>query len=69
MGKYIQCLHRLEIFAQRYDVLLLTVNHQAYLDMPRSQLLGCIRLGGVLMDVKSTFELHTMPANLIYWSL
>lgn len=51
------------------DAVVFAVSHQAYLDMPHSQLLGCIRQGGMLTDVKSTFELYTMPANLIYWSL
>lgn len=51
------------------DAVVLAVNHQAYLDMPRDRLLGCVRSGGVLMDVKSVLDPATVPLNVTYWSL
>lgn len=51
------------------DAVVFAVNHQAYLDMPRKQLLACARPGGVFMDVKSVFDPATVPPNLSYWSL
>jgi UDP-N-acetyl-D-galactosamine dehydrogenase len=51
------------------DALILAVTHQAYLDMPRDQLLACVRPGGVLMDVKSAFDPSVLPATVNYWSL
>ncbi|MGK7877122.1 MAG: nucleotide sugar dehydrogenase [Xenococcaceae cyanobacterium] len=51
------------------DGLVLAVSHRAYLDMPREQILGCLRSEGVLMDVKSVFDPATLPPHLNYWSL
>lgn len=51
------------------DAIVFAVSHQAYLDMPRKQLLACLRPDGVLMDVKSVFDPATVPPNIIYWSL
>ena len=51
------------------DAIVFAVNHQAYLDMPREQLLACVRSGGVLIDVKSVFDPATLPPNVTYWSL
>jgi len=51
------------------DAIVLAVNHRAYLDMPREQLLACVRPSGVLMDVKSVLDPATMPPNMTYWSL
>ncbi|MDZ8050448.1 MAG: nucleotide sugar dehydrogenase [Aulosira sp. ZfuVER01] len=51
------------------DGIVLGVPHQAYLDMPYQQLLGQLRPGGVLMDVKSVIDPATVPANIYYSSL
>jgi len=51
------------------DAVVLAVSHQTYLDMPLEHLLGCVRLGGVLMDVKSVIDPTTLPPNINYWSL
>lgn len=51
------------------DAVILAVSHQTYLDMPLEQLLGCVRLGGVLMDVKSVIDPTRLPPNINYWSL
>lgn len=51
------------------DAVVFAVNHQAYLDIPRDQLLACVRPDGVLMDVKSVFDPATMPPSISYWSL
>ncbi|MFE1746595.1 nucleotide sugar dehydrogenase [Coleofasciculus sp. H7-2] len=49
--------------------LILAVSHQVYLDIPRAQLLACLRSGGVLMDVKSVLDPATLPSTIHYWSL
>lgn len=51
------------------DAIVLAVSHRAYLEMPREQLLACVRPSGVLMDVKSALDPATMPPNVTYWSL
>jgi UDP-N-acetyl-D-glucosamine/UDP-N-acetyl-D-galactosamine dehydrogenase len=51
------------------DAVVFAVNHQAYLDMPREQILACLHPGGVFMDVKSVFEPFTIPSHIHYWSL
>ena len=51
------------------DAIVFAVNHQAYLDIPRDQLLACVRPDGVLMDVKSVFDPATVPSSISYWSL
>jgi UDP-N-acetyl-D-glucosamine/UDP-N-acetyl-D-galactosamine dehydrogenase len=51
------------------DGVILAVSHRAYLDMPREQLLACLRPGGVLMDIKSILDPATIPPNIHYWSL
>ncbi len=51
------------------DGVVLAVSHQAYLDMPFEQLIGCLRPGGVLMDVKSVLDPAKIPQNVKYWSL
>ncbi len=51
------------------DAIVLAVSHRAYVEMPREQLLACVRPSGVLMDVKSALDPATMPPNVTYWSL
>src|SRR5256885_3085227 len=38
------------------DAMILAVGHRAYLEMPRSKLVGMLRSGGVLVDVKSALK-------------
>ncbi len=51
------------------DALVLAVSHRKYLEKPLSKLLTCLRLGGIFMDIKSAFEPHAIPPEIIYWSL
>ncbi|MBD1835564.1 nucleotide sugar dehydrogenase [Cyanobacteria bacterium FACHB-472] len=51
------------------DAVILAVTHQYYLNLPRQQLLGSLRSGGVLIDVKSVFDPATIPPGIHYWSL
>jgi len=51
------------------DALVLAVSHKAYLEMPREQLWGLVRRGGVVLDIKSVLDPKTVPAHLSYWSL
>jgi UDP-N-acetyl-D-galactosamine dehydrogenase len=51
------------------DGLIMAVRHRAYEEMPPADLHGCVRAGGVLVDVKSVFDATQLPAGLHYWSL
>ena len=53
------------------DALILAVSHKQYLEMPIAALLGRIRKGGVLVDVKSALNPDSVPASsgIAYWCL
>jgi UDP-N-acetyl-D-glucosamine/UDP-N-acetyl-D-galactosamine dehydrogenase len=51
------------------DALILAVNHRAYLDLPRKQLFGMLRPGGVFIDVKSVLKPEDVDRGIRYWSL
>ena len=51
------------------DGIILTVSHCAYLELSLEQLLAPLRVGGVLMDVKSALDAHAIPSHIHYWSL
>ena len=50
------------------DALILAVNHRAYLELG-AKLMGMVKEGGVLIDVKSALDLKSVPKSLLYWSL
>lgn len=50
------------------DGVVLAVPHQQYLDQ-LDHIVGCVRTGGVFVDVKSLVESHTLRSDLNYWSL
>ena len=51
------------------DAVILAVSHRKYLEMPPLDFCACVRLGGVLMDVKSALDPAALPAEIHYWSL
>jgi UDP-N-acetyl-D-glucosamine/UDP-N-acetyl-D-galactosamine dehydrogenase len=51
------------------DGLVLAVPHAAYLEEPREWLVGRIRDGGVLMDVRSMIASGSLSSGIRYWSL
>ncbi len=51
------------------DAMVLAVSHRAYLQMPRADLLGRVRDGGVFVDVKSALQPSEMERGITYWSL
>lgn len=51
------------------DGLVLAVAHRAFLELPPESLAGCLRPGGVLMDVKSALDPKALPSEVRYWSL
>lgn len=51
------------------DGLILAVVHEQYLKMGLSALEGCIRPGGVFVDVKGAFEGSLLTGGRRYWSL
>ena len=53
------------------DALILAVSHKQYLEVPIAQLVGRIRPGGVLVDVKSALNPSTLPSGtgVAYWCL
>jgi UDP-N-acetyl-D-galactosamine dehydrogenase len=50
------------------DALVLAVNHASYLADPAA-LFARVRAGGALIDVKSALPRHSIPQDLVYWSL
>jgi UDP-N-acetyl-D-galactosamine dehydrogenase len=51
------------------DAMVLAVSHRWYLDLGQPRLLGMIRDGGVMVDVKSVLEPDRMERGIRYWSL
>jgi UDP-N-acetyl-D-galactosamine dehydrogenase len=51
------------------DALVVTVPHRDYTEMPLDNLVGLMRDGGVLVDVKSAFDPGALPGSIRYWSL
>jgi UDP-N-acetyl-D-galactosamine dehydrogenase len=51
------------------DALVMTVPHTYYMEMPVDRLVGLLKEGGVLVDVKSAFDPAILPGSLRYWSL
>jgi len=51
------------------DALVLAVPHRVYQTMPVEQLLGLVRPGGIVMDVKSMLSPADVPDDRTYWSL
>jgi UDP-N-acetyl-D-galactosamine dehydrogenase len=51
------------------DALILAVNHSEYLAMPKENLLGRLKDGGVFIDVKSVMQPSDMERGITYWSL
>jgi UDP-N-acetyl-D-galactosamine dehydrogenase len=51
------------------DAMVLAVRHRWYLGLGHARLLGMIRDGGVMVDVKSALEPDHMERGIRYWSL
>ncbi|NUP05005.1 MAG: nucleotide sugar dehydrogenase [Polyangiaceae bacterium] len=51
------------------DALVVAVAHKAYLDMGQEKLVGLVREGGVLVDVKSVLDPTRMTRGVQYWSV
>jgi UDP-N-acetyl-D-glucosamine/UDP-N-acetyl-D-galactosamine dehydrogenase len=51
------------------DALVLAVPHRQYMEMPTRGLLGLVRDGGVVVDVKSVLDPGVVERGLTYWSL
>jgi UDP-N-acetyl-D-glucosamine/UDP-N-acetyl-D-galactosamine dehydrogenase len=51
------------------DGIILAVNHQQYVEMDVKDLLKGLRLGGVVVDVKSMLNPTLMSQSVHYWSL
>ncbi|HEU5061085.1 MAG TPA: nucleotide sugar dehydrogenase [Kofleriaceae bacterium] len=51
------------------DALILAVPHRQYMEMPTRSLLGLVRDGGVVVDVKSVLDPGEVDRGLHYWSL
>ncbi|MEJ1996446.1 MAG: nucleotide sugar dehydrogenase [Limibacillus sp.] len=57
----------LEAFAG-LDLLILAVDHQAYLE-GTTKLLTCLKAGGVVMDLRAALDPSDLPSGITYWSL
>jgi UDP-N-acetyl-D-galactosamine dehydrogenase len=53
----------------RVDALVLAVSHKWYLQAGQTRLLGMIRDGGILADVKSALDPSRVERGIRYWSL
>jgi UDP-N-acetyl-D-galactosamine dehydrogenase len=53
----------------RLDAMVLAVSHRWYLDLGQPRLLGMVRDGGVMVDVKSVLDPDRMERGIRYWSL
>jgi UDP-N-acetyl-D-glucosamine/UDP-N-acetyl-D-galactosamine dehydrogenase len=51
------------------DALILAVPHCAYRDLGAADLLGRVRPGGVVFDMKSMLDPREIPAGIRYLSL
>lgn len=51
------------------DGVVLAVAHQQYVGVPIEDLLGVLRPGGAIVDVKSVLNPASVPASVKYWSL
>ncbi|MBM3269621.1 MAG: nucleotide sugar dehydrogenase [Candidatus Sericytochromatia bacterium] len=51
------------------DGLVIAVGHHAYRKQGPEALFGCLKNGGVVIDVKSILEPAVVPSHVRYWSL
>ncbi len=51
------------------DALVFAVNHDAYVTMGQDKLVGMVKEGGVVIDVKSVLEPKKITRKVTYWSL
>jgi len=70
-----QCVHEygfslsaIERF-EKLDALILAVSHKEYLAMGPQKLMGMVKDGGVVVDVKSALEPSHVERGIRYWSL
>ena len=61
-------LTRFEEIGQQ-DAVILAVAHKQYMQIPREQLMGLVKPGGVLVDVKAVLSRGTVRSDLAFWSL
>ncbi len=54
---------------EKLDGLVFAVSHREFLALGQSKLLGMVRDGGVVADVKSALDPHGMERKIRYWSL
>ena len=53
----------------KLDGLVLAVSHKEYLALGQEKMLGMVRDGGVVADVKSALDPASIPRGIRYWSL
>ncbi|MCB9732077.1 MAG: nucleotide sugar dehydrogenase [Deltaproteobacteria bacterium] len=51
------------------DAIVLAVRHRAFLERPIAELLGGLREGGVVVDVKRALDPAALPEGVTYWAL
>jgi len=51
------------------DALILAVDHRVYCAMELSTIVDRIRLGGLLIDIKSRIDPSLLRSDIVYWSL
>jgi UDP-N-acetyl-D-galactosamine dehydrogenase len=58
-----------KITGSEWDAVILAVSHRYYLDGHFNELVGKIRKGGVVVDVRSALTPSALRSDLLYWSL
>ncbi len=53
----------------KLDGLVFAVSHKAYLALGQDKILGMVKDGGVVADVKSALDPASIPRGIRYWSL
>lgn len=56
-------------FGTQYDMVVLAVAHQAYVEMGSEKLFGLLREDGLLADLKDALKLREAPSGYRHWTL
>ncbi|MCL4151794.1 UNVERIFIED_CONTAM: hypothetical protein GTU68_066485 [Idotea baltica] len=51
------------------DALVYAVSHSQYKEMGDANIVGRLKSGGILLDVKSALVADTLPEHIVYWAL
>ncbi len=58
-----------DALSKKYDLAILAVAHDAYIDMGGDQIYGLLKPAGVLADLKDALKLRQAPDGYAHWTL